>query len=131
MNYFTHGSQVTAAHGHLAFFGAYALLNFTMFWYAIPRLRGNMNVNKNFAISGFWLMSLAVLGLGSAMAVAGIIQTYVERVLGDGFMVAQSHMQLWFKIVIFFGVLLIVGLLVTIWNMVFAKRAPLESEAIV
>ena len=97
VNYFTHGSQVTAAHGHLAFFGAYALLNFTMFWYAIPRLRGNMNVNKNVAISGFWLMSLAVLGLGSAMAVAGIIQTYVERVLGDGFMVAQGHMQLWFK----------------------------------
>ena len=131
VNYFTHGSQVTAAHGHLAFFGAYALLNFTMFWYAIPRLRGNMNVNKNVAISGFWLMSLAVLGLGSAMAVAGIIQTYVERVLGDGFMVAQGHMQLWFKVVIFFGVLLIVGLLVTIWNMVFAKRPVLESEAIV
>jgi nitric oxide reductase subunit B len=131
INYYTHGSQVTASHGHLAFFGAYALLNFTMFWYAIPRLRGNMNVSKTMALSGFWIMSLAVLGLGSAMAVAGIIQTYVERVLGEGFMVAQGHMQLWFKIVIVFGVLLIVGLLVTIWNMVFAKRPVLESEAIV
>src|SRR5665648_1057134 len=84
INYYTHGSQITASHGHLAFFGAYALLNFTMFWYALPRLRGNMNVNKMAALSGFWIMSIAVLGLGIAMAVAGIIQTYVERVLGLG-----------------------------------------------
>src|SRR5665811_874258 len=64
INYYTHGSQVTAAHGHLAFFGAYALLNFTMFWYALPRLRGGINVNRVAALSGFWIMSIAVLGLG-------------------------------------------------------------------
>ncbi len=27
VNYYTHGTQVTAAHGHLAFFGAYVMLN--------------------------------------------------------------------------------------------------------
>ncbi|MHB1342930.1 MAG: cbb3-type cytochrome c oxidase subunit I [Thermoleophilia bacterium] len=129
VNYYTHGSQVTASHGHLAFFGAYALLNFTMFWYAMPRLRGSMNVNKTAALSGFWIMSIAVLGLGIAMAVAGIIQTYIERVLGEGFMVAQAQMQLWFKVVIVFGVVLIIGLLVTVWNMVFAKGASTGEEA--
>jgi nitric oxide reductase subunit B len=131
INYYTHGSQVTASHGHLAFFGAYALLNFTMFWYALPRLRGGMNINKSQALSGFWIMSISVLGLGLAMAVAGIIQTYVERVLGLGFMTAQAEMQLWFKVVLVFGVTLIVGLLITFWNMVFAKSVPVESEAIV
>ncbi|MHB0980549.1 MAG: cbb3-type cytochrome c oxidase subunit I [Thermoleophilia bacterium] len=129
INYYTHGSQVTASHGHLAFFGAYALLNFTMFWYALPRLRGNMNVNRTAALSGFWIMSISVLGLGIAMAIAGVIQVYVERVLGLGFMTAQANMQLWFKVVIVFGVVLIIGLLVTAWNMVFAKGAPTESEA--
>lgn len=129
VNYYTHGSQVTASHGHLAFFGAYALLNFTMFWYALPRLRGNMNVNRTAALSGFWIMSIAVLGLGIAMAIAGVIQVYVERVLGLGFMTAQANMQLWFKVVIVFGVVLIIGLLVTAWNMVFAKGAPAETEA--
>ncbi len=131
INYFTHGSQVTASHGHLAFFGAYALLNFTMFWYAMPKLRGVRKVDATAAISGFWIMSLAVLGLGVAMAVAGIIQTYVERVLGQGFMVAQANMQFWFKVVLVFGVVLIVGLLMTFWQMVFAKEAPGEQEATV
>ncbi|MHB8869524.1 MAG: cbb3-type cytochrome c oxidase subunit I [Thermoleophilia bacterium] len=129
VNYYTHGSQVTASHGHLAFFGAYALLNFTMFWYAMPRLRGNMNVNKAAAVSGFWIMSIAVLGLGIAMAVAGIIQTYIERVLGEGFMVAQAQMQLWFKVVLVFGVVLIIGLVVTAWHLVFAKGASVGEEA--
>src|SRR5512133_2303251 len=40
INYYTHGSQVTVSHGHLAFFGAYALVNLTFFYFAIPRLRG-------------------------------------------------------------------------------------------
>jgi nitric oxide reductase subunit B len=31
INYYTHGSQVTVSHGHLAFFGAYALLNIMVF----------------------------------------------------------------------------------------------------
>jgi len=74
-------------------------------------------------------MSIAVLGLGIAMAIAGIIQVYMERVLGLGFMTAQANMQLWFKVVIFFGVVLIIGLLVTAWNMVFAKGAPTGEEA--
>src|SRR5512133_3243999 len=40
INYYTHGSQVTVSHGHLAFFGAYALLNLTVFYFAMPGLRG-------------------------------------------------------------------------------------------
>ncbi len=128
VNYYTHGSQVTASHGHLAFFGAYALLNFTMFWYALPRLRGVRKFNGTNAMAGFWIMSLAVLGIGIAMAVAGVIQTYVERVLGQGFMLAQDNMQLWFKVVIFFGVVLIVGLLLTFWSIMTVKEEePAEA----
>ena len=39
VNYYTHGTQVTAAHGHLAFFGAYVMLNLAVMAYAIPQLR--------------------------------------------------------------------------------------------
>ena len=39
INYYTHGTQVTAAHGHLAFFGAYVMLNLAMMTYAMPYLR--------------------------------------------------------------------------------------------
>ena len=40
INYYAHGTQLTAAHGHLAFYGAYALVVLTMISYAMPILRG-------------------------------------------------------------------------------------------
>ena len=40
VNYYTHGSQITVSHGHLAFFGAYALLNLVVFYFAMPQLKG-------------------------------------------------------------------------------------------
>ena len=39
VNYYTHGTQVTAAHGHLAFFGAYVCLNLAIISYAMPIMR--------------------------------------------------------------------------------------------
>lgn len=124
INYYTHGSQVTSAHGHLAFFGAYGLLNLTMFWYALPRLRGVSNFRGTMAKWGFWIMCLSVLGMGISMSVAGILQTYIERVLGLGFMTAQGQMQLWFKLVIVFGFILIIGVAITFWQLMTAKQEP-------
>ncbi len=42
VNYYTHGTQVTAAHGHLAFYGAYVLVVITLISYAMPTLRGRI-----------------------------------------------------------------------------------------
>ena len=72
-------------------------------------------------------MSLAVLGLGVAMGIAGILQTYIERVMGQGFMTAQLQMQFWFKIVLFFGVVLLGGLILSIWSILTGKQIPAET----
>ena len=40
VNFFTHGTQITAAHGHMAFYGAYVMVVLTMISYAMPMLRG-------------------------------------------------------------------------------------------
>src|SRR5512136_1469231 len=60
INYYTHGSQVTVSHGHLAFFGAYALLNLSFFYFAIPRLKGlpDGRYDERAGFWGFWLTSL-------------------------------------------------------------------------
>ena len=48
VNYYTHGTQITAAHGHMAFYGAYAMVNLMMISYAMPILRGRAaNSNKS------------------------------------------------------------------------------------
>ncbi len=38
INFYTHGTQLTAAHGHMAFYGAYVMIVLTIISYAMPLL---------------------------------------------------------------------------------------------
>jgi nitric oxide reductase subunit B len=119
INYYTHGSQVTVAHGHLAFFGAYVLLNLTFFYFAIPRLRGMAGglYRERAGHWGFWLLSLGVLGMSLSFAVAGVLQTYLERVLGQPFMVAQQPVRFWMLLAVVHGLMVLAGALVTVYHL--------------
>jgi nitric oxide reductase subunit B len=117
INYYTHGSQVTVSHGHLAFFGAYALLNLTVFYYALPKLRGIENFRQALGIWAFWITSVAMLVLGLAFGVAGVLQTYLERILGLGYMPAQAQMQFWFKVAIASGLAFFLGVALFIYDL--------------
>jgi len=127
VNYYTHGSQVTVSHGHLAFFGAYAMLNLMVFYYAMPRLRGIEEQAEGRGKFGFWTMVSAMFCLGLAFGVAGVLQSYLERVLRLGFMPAQDQMRLWFVVAFFCGVGFLIGLLVTVYDLFFPK--PLAEKA--
>ncbi|MBF8259429.1 MAG: nitric-oxide reductase [Actinobacteria bacterium] len=117
INYYTHGSQVTVSHGHLAFFGAYALLNLMTFYYAMPKLKGIEAYDGTRGAYGFWIMCIAMMLMGLAFGVAGVLQSYVERVLGMGYMTAQSYMRLWMGVVFFCGITFLAGLLTTVTDL--------------
>ncbi|HEY5998309.1 MAG TPA: cbb3-type cytochrome c oxidase subunit I [bacterium] len=111
INRYTHGSQVTASHGHLAFFGAYALLNLTMFYFALARLRGIERLDERRGRVAFWTMCISMLVMGLGFGVAGVLQSYIERVLGLGFMTAQGYMRLWLGVVGAAGLCFLAGVL--------------------
>lgn len=123
INYYTHGSQVTVSHGHLAFFGAYALLNMTVFYYAIPKLKGIEVYEPTRGKIGFWSMCSAMMLMGLTFGVAGVLQSYLERVLGMGYMTAQSYMQLWMGITMVLGVFFLAGVVVTVVDLFKMKPA--------
>jgi len=123
INYYTHGSQVTVSHGHLAFFGAYALLNLTVFYYAFSRLKGLTSFREILGKWGFWITSVSMFLMGLAFGVAGVLQSYLERVLGLGFMTTQLQMQLWFKIVLVCGLGFLVGVVILIYDLLTLKPA--------
>ncbi len=121
VNYYTHGSQVTVSHGHLAFFGAYAMLNLMVFYYAMPKLAGRIEHAEGRGKFGFWTMISAMFCLGLSFGIAGVLQAYLERVLGFGYMAAQEQMRLWFVVAFFCGLGFLVGLLVTVYDLFFPK----------
>jgi len=97
VNFYTHGTQITAAHGHMAFYGAYVMVVLTMISYSMPLMRGkkaaNMNAQKH-EIRSFWIMTISMVFITLLLTGAGIMQVYLQRYSADPlpFMVVQDRL---------------------------------------
>jgi nitric oxide reductase subunit B len=91
VNYYSHGTQLTAAHGHLAFFGAYVMLNLALITYAMPYLRGRQPYNQWLNMLSFWIMVSAMTVMTFALTIAGVVQIHLQRVMGQSFMEVQDQ----------------------------------------
>jgi nitric oxide reductase subunit B len=119
VNYYTHGTQITAAHGHMAFYGAYAMVNLMMISYAMPILRGraaNSNKSQVLEMWSFWLMTVAIVFITLFLTAAGILQVWLQRVSDAPlpFMVAQDKVALFYWMREWAGVAFLIGLIVYI-----------------
>ncbi|NPA46069.1 MAG: nitric-oxide reductase large subunit [Chlorobi bacterium] len=96
-NLYTHGTLVTAMHGHLAFWGAYASIVLAIMMYALPNLTGRKRYNKSISKWAFWLANVGIFTMVSAFAAAGIAQVYMERISGFDFGQVQKllHPHFW------------------------------------
>ena len=99
VNIYTHGTQFTSAHGHLAFFGAYATILIGVFYLAVQGTNGLSRLRATFdAKMALVLINLGVFGMTVALTIAGYGQVLVERAqMGatwEGFFVSQD--MLWF-----------------------------------
>ncbi|MFT5662107.1 MAG: nitric oxide reductase subunit B [Sulfurimonas sp.] len=118
VNFFTHGTQLTAAHGHSSFFGAYIMIMFTIISYAMPIMRGRPNGNglkaQKVELTSFWMMVIGMLGLTFALMVAGTMQVFLQRMGGAdslSFMATQAEIVPVYMVRLAFGVLTLLGLL--------------------
>jgi nitric oxide reductase subunit B len=132
INYYTHGSQVTVSHGHLAFYGAYALVNLSFFYFAIPRLRSFPTDEYRARLGhwGFWVMSVSLLGMSLAFAVAGVLQSYLERAQGQPYMVAQQPIRFWMFIAFVHGIGVLAGASMSIVHLLTLKPAARAAPAL-
>ena len=97
INFYTHGTQVTAAHGHLAFYGAYVMLNLAIITYAMPSLRGLQPYNQVLNMWSFWVMTSGMAFMTFTLTFAGVIQTHMQRVVGGySFMDIQEQLALFY-----------------------------------
>ncbi|MGE5504382.1 MAG: cbb3-type cytochrome c oxidase subunit I [Actinomycetota bacterium] len=127
INYYTHGTQVTAAHGHLAFYGAYVMLNIAMFTYALPNLRGREPYNQTLNVWGFWLTSGGVTFMTFALTFAGVVQTHLQRVMGMGFMEVQEQMAMFYWLRLGGGIATLIGTLLIVTSLVLPGRAKASA----
>ncbi|MGQ9366658.1 cbb3-type cytochrome c oxidase subunit I [Azospirillum sp. ST 5-10] len=115
INYYTHGTQVTAAHGHLAFYGAYVMINLAIITYAMPYLRGSAPYNQVLNMWSFWLMSSGMAFMTFALTVAGVLQTHLQRVLGMSYMEVQDQIAVFYWMRLGSGAVVLVGVAVFLY----------------
>ncbi|HET7599353.1 MAG TPA: cbb3-type cytochrome c oxidase subunit I [Gemmatimonadales bacterium] len=129
VNKWTHGTLITAMHGHSAFFGAYAMIVLAMISYAVPSLTGRdeTTLERPLGLWAFWLMVGGMFGMTMAFATAGIAQVYLERITGIGFLDAQRKIQVHFLMLIATSILFAIGVALYLWD--FFIVTPRDARA--
>jgi len=122
VNYYTHGTQITAAHGHMAFYGAYAMIVLAIISYAMPILRGREAANsvksQVLEMWAFWLMTVSMVFITLFLTGAGILQVWLQRVSDTpmSFMVAQDRIAIFYWMREVSGTVFLIGLVLYIWS---------------
>jgi len=128
VNMYTHGTLVTAMHGHLAFWGAYAMIVLAIISYAIPNLTGRKLYDTTTGLYAFWLSNIGMLGMTVAFGVAGVAQVYLERKVGLEFGDVQKEIQVHFLILVSCATMFTTGICMYIYE--FVKHGRPSDEAL-
>ena len=118
VNLWTHGTLVTAMHGHLAFWGAYAMIVFAMIMYVMPQMTGRNLYTGWLPEWAFLLSNIGMIAMTGAFAVAGIAQVYLERKVGMDFLDVQESIEVHFLGLVLAAVLFTTGIVMFVWNFV-------------
>ncbi len=125
VNKWTHGTQITTAHGHLAFYGAYVLLVMSMIYVTLPAIRGVKEFDSSRALQSFWWMTISMIFIVLTTTGAGMVQTYMERLMGLDYEAVKTTYNLWFWILrAIFGVGFLVGVGIFVYDYFRLGREP-------
>ncbi|WP_026726069.1 cbb3-type cytochrome c oxidase subunit I [Flavobacterium sasangense] len=128
-NIYTHGTLVTAMHGHYAFWGAYAMIVLAIISYAMPNMTGRKLYDSTRGHMAFWLSNIGMLGMTVAFGVAGVAQVYMERKMKMDFMDVQNEISIHFVVLLLCASLFATG--ITLYILEFIKYGKPTDEALV
>ena len=127
-NLYTHGTLVTAMHGHLAFWGAYAMIVLAIISYSLPNMTGRKLYDSARGRMAFWFSNVGMIGMTVAFGVAGVAQVYLERKMKLGFMEVQKEIEVHFYVLIVCATLFVTGIILYIID--FYKHGRPNDEAL-
>ena len=119
INRWTHGTQITASHGHFAFWGAYGMLAIALMYAILPEITGRApNGKQGVGFTAFMSLNFGMIFIVMALLIAGIVQVYLQRIMGLDFLEVQNHMRLWFEVRLAAGGLFTVGTILLLWDLI-------------
>jgi nitric oxide reductase subunit B len=118
INLWTHGTQITASHGHFAFWGAYGMLAIALMYIILPEMGGHhTEQGSKLGFTAFVSLNFSMIFLVMALLVAGIVQVYLQRIMGMDFLEAQNYLRIWFEVRLVTGGTFLVGTVLVLWDL--------------
>jgi nitric oxide reductase subunit B len=127
-NIYTHGTLVTAMHGHLAFWGAYGMIVLAIISYSLPNMTGRKLYDSSRGRMAFWLANIGMIGMTVAFGVAGVAQVYLERKFKMDFMLVQKEIAVHFVVLVLCATMFATGIVLYIID--FYKHGKPSDEAL-
>lgn len=118
VNMYTHGTLVTATHGHMAFWGAYAMLVLAIITYAMPLLTGRKRHDAPSGIFAFWTSNIGMISMTIAFGIAGVTQVTLERRMGMEFLAVQEEIEMHFWGLIMAATLFTFGIIAFLYDFI-------------
>ena len=130
VNYYTHGTQLTAAHGHMAFYGAYVMIVLTIISYSMPIMRGQEAADPRAQVVemwSFWLMTVSMVFITLFLSGAGVLQIFMQRYTEnpESFMVVQDKIVAFYWLREIAGGVFMIGLILYVISF-FVKGGTVE-----
>ncbi|MES0337379.1 MAG: cbb3-type cytochrome c oxidase subunit I [Candidatus Magnetobacterium sp. LHC-1] len=130
VNKWTHGTQLTTAHGHLAFYGAYVLLVVAIIYITLPHLKGVKEFDSSRGYRSFWWMTISMVMIALTITGAGMVQIYMERLLGLDYVSVKNNFNLWFWVWrAIFGVGFLYGTWLLVLDFFKLGREPVKAHS--
>ena len=127
-NIYTHGTLVTAMHGHLAFWGAYGMIVLAIISYSLPNMTGRKLYLSTRGRMAYWFSNIGMIGMTVAFGVAGVAQVYLERKYKMDFMEVQNEISVHFAVLIICATAFTFGIVLYIID--FYKHGRPTDEAL-
>src|SRR5512138_533787 len=123
-NVWEHGTWITPAHAHLAFFGTFGMLVLGAAYAIVPLVKGIRQADDHLSKVAFWIIFSAILGMMMSFGLGGTVQVYIYRILGLDWFGAEVRpaMQLWKDVLFSFGLVFATGVVIFAFDLFTLKE---------
>lgn len=118
INLYMHGTYITSAHAHFALFGTMGFLVLAGAYYILSE--GNEPDKKAylFGVIGVLHLNVGLVIMGTSLLIAGLLQTYLGRVLGIDFIQVKTIISPYLIIRVLGGLIFTLGDMLLSWRII-------------
>lgn len=129
INLYMHGTFITSGHAHLALFGTLGFLVIAGCYYVLSR--GSEPTPKGYrsGVLAVLLLNGGLITMGSALLIAGFVETYLWRVLGMDFMQVRMIINPYLIMRVLGGAMFALGDILLFWRIFGAWRKTNKKAA--